>query len=197
MKNTLRAAVALALLASSAPAPAQEAQPRLGLGLSMNTTLIGSLFSGGVTAPATQLYVPVYVTRNIRLEPSIGWVYGTDDEQDVTDSTFALGIGALYVAPLRAQTQLYAGLRLASIWMEDQDRVFTSTETTTQQNTVVAAVLGAEYLPVPWFSVGVEGQIEYVAVGDIETESGGTTSSEDGGSLTSTQGLFFLRAYFF
>ncbi len=136
---------------------------------------------------------------NFRIEPQIGWLKVNSDADDTSDSSFALGIGALYVKPVTQGTNLYGGVRLASTWMKDEERLSPTVERkTTQRNTTLAAVLGGEYLPSPWFSVGVEAQIEYTALGDPKVEqTGAPTFTGQGGSANATQGLLFMRVYFF
>ena len=73
VKTMLRAAAAVVALATSASTFAQQAvatQPRVGLGVSMNTSLIGSLLTFGSSpfAPPTSLYVPFYVAPNFRIQ---------------------------------------------------------------------------------------------------------------------------------
>ena len=84
VKTMLRAAAASPRSRLSAPTFAQQpvaTQPRVGLGVSMNTSLIGPLLTVGSSpfAPPTSLYVPFYVAPNFRIEPQIGWLKVNDD----------------------------------------------------------------------------------------------------------------------
>jgi len=200
MKTTLRVAAAAAALAFAAPSFAQQsAHPRVGLGVSMNSSLIAPLLTLGnaIFAPPTQLYVPFYVAPNVRIEPQFGWLSVHDDTDDVTSRSFSLGVGAVLLKPVAQSTNLYVGGRLVSTWLRDENRVNpTTVAKTTQRNTTLAAVFGGEYLPSPWFSVGLEAQLEFTALGDPETETAGITVTGQGGSSKATQGLFFLRVYF-
>lgn len=202
MLTTLRAAVAFAALALAAPALAQQqpSHPRVGLGISMDTDTVGRLItnSGSVYAPPAVLYVPFYVTPNVRIEPAIGWIRVHDDQNDVTSSSFQLGVGALFLKPVTTSTNLYVGGRLSSIWDRDETRVSAvTTRKTTQRNTELAVVLGGEYLPSPWFSVGAEAQLGFTWLGDVTQEvTGAPNTVTSGGSAQSTRALLFMRVYF-
>jgi hypothetical protein len=204
MTTMLRAAATAAALALLAPAAAraqqQPSHPRLGLGVSMNSNLItgAATFGPSVFAPPTNLYVPFYIAPNVRVEPQFGWLSVSDDVEDTDDSSFALGLGVLVLKPVVQTTNLYGGVRLVSTWLKDETRVgATVLRKETQRNTTLAAVFGGEYLPAPWFSVGVEGQLEYTAIGDVKRQQTGVANQTfQGGSARATQGLFFLRVYF-
>ncbi len=201
MKTILRIGAMAIALALAAPASAQQPPPgRVGIGLGMPVTGIGQLLSiasaGGFDAP--QIYVPINVSPNLRIEPQIGFVRVANDADDTTDSSFTIGAGVFFVKPVAQQTDLYLGGRLAFNWTRDEDRTSaTNVNTAKQTNTSVAGVFGGEYLPSSWFSVGAEAQIAYVSQGDIKTtNSAGISVTEPGGSIWSTQGLLFIRVYF-
>jgi hypothetical protein len=202
MLTPLRAAVALAALALAAPTFAQQqaSHPRVGLGISMNTSLVTPLVTLGssVFAPPTLLYVPFYLAPNVRIEPTIGWIKVNDDQNDVTSSAFQLGIGAVILKPVTASTNLYGGARLSSVWDRDETRVSPiAVRKDTQRNTDLALVIGGEYLPTPWFSVGAEGQLDFVWMGDVtHDQTGVPRTTTSGGSASSTQALLFIRVYF-
>jgi hypothetical protein len=200
MKITLRAAAAVVALALAAPAVAQQApaHPRLGVGVSLNPSLIADLASTtGTLAPAPKLYVPFYVTPSIRIEPEIGWISVTNDANSTNDHAFDLGIGALVLKPMSQSTNLYGGLRLASIWLQNETRSGGGVLTrTTQRNTLLSFVGGAEYLPAAWFSIGVEAQLAFNFLGDHDVNVGGITTTTSGGTAKAIQGLFFMRVYF-
>ena len=201
MKPTLRAAAAVAALALAVPALAAEPQsthPRVGLGLSFNPSLLAELSTTtGVFAPSPKLYVPIYLTPEIRLEPEIGWLSVTNDTDSTNNHAFDLGIGALYVKPVSQAASIYGGIRLASVWLQNETRISpTVVQRTNQRNTILTFAFGTEYQPAIWFSVGVEAQLGFVFLGDEEINTAGTVTTGSGGSATTLQGLFFLRAYF-
>jgi hypothetical protein len=104
------------------------------------------------------------------------------------------------VAP---QVQVVTGGRLTAIWSKDQTPDTGAAQPTVlegkQRNFVVALVLGGEYLPSPWFSIGFEGQLAFAKLGDIDVTGGSSpgTTTVKGGSATSTNALVFLRVYLF
>ena len=203
MLTTIRAALAFAALALAAPAFAQQqtsSHPRLGLGISMDTNLLSQIgtVTGSVFAPPAAIYVPFYVAPNLRIEPQIGWIRVHDDQNDVTSSSFELGVGALFLKPVTASTNLYGGGRLSLIWDRDETRTGPLTVTKdTQRNTDLALVVGGEYLPSPWFSVGAEAQLNFLWLGDVDhAVTGGPTTTTSGGMASSTRALLFVRVYF-
>jgi hypothetical protein len=201
MKTTLRALPALAVLALAHPAAAQQAapsHPRLGLGVSLNTTTLGLTSPANTTAfVRPKFYVPFYVAPNIRLEPEIGWLSATDDNTSTTNSAFDLGIGALFTKPVSPVVDLYAGARLAAIWTQtEQDVGGGVIQRVKQRNISFAPVLGGEYTPSPWFSVGVEAQLEFIFLGDEDVNTGGVSTTGRGGNAKGLEGLVFLRVYF-
>lgn len=201
MKTLLRAAAAVAALALAVPGLAAEPQPthpRVGLGLSLNPSLIADLATTtGTFAPAPKLYVPIYLTPQIRLEPEIGWLSVTNNDQSTNNRTFDLGLGVLYVKPMSQSANIYGGIRLSSVWVKEETSLSpTVVQRTTQRNTFLVFAFGTEYLPAPWFSVGVEGQLGFIFFGDQEVSAAGTTATVSGGNGNTLQGLFFLRTYF-
>jgi len=208
MNRILRIAAAAAALALAAPAVAQQStqttQGKVGIGVGMPTTEVGSFFNtlNSITGvpEGPQIYVPINVTPNLRIEPQFGYLSNNDDELDETDSSFTLGAGVLYLMPIAQQTNLYVGGRLALTWAKDESHpgfAGGALVKTTQRSTMFAPVLGGEYVPNPRFSVGAEGQLQFVSLGDPKQEvAGGGTATAQGGSIKSTQALLFVRVYF-
>jgi hypothetical protein len=195
------ASLALASVAAAGERP--PGAPRLGIGISLEPSLLSLLQLGNaVYAPPIQLYVPIVLTPALRLEPAIGVISVTDKGNviDLTSEAFSIGIGALYLRPVAAQVQLLAGGRVTVIWARDQASAGTpqpAVVESKQRNLLVALVLGGEYQPSPWFSIGLEGQLAFARLGDIEAKNTATsaTATEKGGSSASTNALVFLRAY--
>jgi hypothetical protein len=205
MHTTLRAVAAMAALALAAPALAQSTQaqpmgPRVGLGVSFNSTLLGIQPADANTTAFVRpkLYVPIVLAPNVRIEPEIGWLKSKNDTDSTLDSAFDLGIGALLLKPVNPVVDLYFGGRLALVWVRSETVVGGGVvQKVTQRNFSIAPVLGAEYKPSPWFSIGVEAQLNLIFLGDEDvSRSDGTGGTGSGGSATSLEGLAFLRAYF-
>ena len=210
-KISLRAAVALAALALTAPALAQQAakqEPRFGVGVG----LTGSAVSGSAAMPGTGtpdfgtlFFVPLNLAPSFRLEPFLGWARadldttppGTGGQQfspflQGKSSDITLGIGGFYVAPLAPQVQMYLGGRLASQWQSVHSNAGFKAE---RRNTILAAALGGEYLPVPRVAFGGELQLGLIWYGDTDYTAPGASISGGGGSGSATQGTLFVRFY--
>ena len=211
-KNSLRAAVALAAVALTTPALAQQAvkqEPRFGVGVGITGSAVsGSAAQNGTGSPdfGTLFFVPMNLAPSFRLEPFIGWARadldttppGTGGQQfspflQGKSSDITLGVGGFYVAPLAPQVQLYLGGRLASEWQSFHTNGGFKAE---RRNTLLAATLGGEYLPVPRVAFGGELQLGLIWYGDTDfTLPAGTTPSGGGGSGSATQGTLFVRFY--
>jgi len=212
-KISLRAAVALAALALTTPALAQQAakqEPRFGVGVG----LTGSAVSGSAAMPGTGtpdfgtlFFVPLNLAPSFRLEPFLGWARadldatppGTGGQafapglNGAKSSDLTFGVGGFYVAPLAPQVQVYLGGRLASQWQSFHNDAGFKAE---RRNTILAAALGGEYLPVPRVAFGGELQLGLIWYGDTDfTLPAGTTPSGGGGSGSATQGTLFVRFY--
>jgi len=175
MKNAVRLALALAALALAVPAAAQhEARPAVGLGVSItpNDAFLG-------VNQTIELYVPIRIAPQIRIEPSLG-IFSSNGATDRRD--FTLGIGGFWVAPVAGPVDLYAGGRLKLNFAHQSTAAASDSST----DVSIAAALGGEYYLVTHFSVGLEGQLGYY--------SHGTVNGDDDGLFTT--GLAFLRLYF-
>jgi hypothetical protein len=174
MKTTLRLAAALAALTLVLPAAAQEQRPTLGIGASINPE---AAFS-----PTVEIYVPIRLGQQFRLEPSVGIFTRDRDAPGVDTSDVTVGIGAFYMMPIAAAADVYVGGRLKLNFASRDDGVNDDSDT----DLTVAAALGGEYYLVPQLSLGVEAQLGLYQLGDV--------SGDDSGFFTT--GLGFLRFYF-
>lgn len=200
MKSVLRIGALVAALTFAAPAAAQPSQPsqgRVGIGLGMPVNQLSQLLGIGGSGASLepQIYVPINISPNLRIEPQLGYFKLSDDDAQTETSSFTIGAGVFFVKPVVQQTQLYLGGRLALNWFRDEDQ--NTPAKFEQTNLTIAGVFGGEYLPSPWFSVGAEAQLAYTALGDPDvTDTAGVTTTGQGGSIFSTAGLLFLRVYF-
>ncbi|HET8733077.1 MAG TPA: outer membrane beta-barrel protein [Anaeromyxobacteraceae bacterium] len=180
MKKTI---LALAALALATPAFAQQTGGTVGIGVS-----IVPLDTGSFSFPTVEVYVPIRVAPQLRLEPSFGLQTADrptgSGQPDTRD--FTLGLGVFYVHQLAAPLDLYAGgrVKLNFAKVESNEAPFASN---TGTDVVLAAALGGEYFFVPKFSLGLEGQLGYVS------RSSASIDEADGFFTT---GLAFLRLYF-
>jgi hypothetical protein len=174
MKKTLRYALAVAVLAVATTASAQQ-RPTLGIGIS-----IVPLEVGGFT-PTVEVYVPIQVAPQFRIEPSLG-IFTEDNDGGTEFSDITLGVGAFFVKQIAAPADMYAGARLKLNFASRDDGVNDDSDT----DLALAAALGGEYYLVPQFSIGLEAQLGLYQRGDV--------SGDDSGFFTT--GLAFLRLYF-
>jgi hypothetical protein len=201
MTTTLRAIAAVAALALAAPALAQQSpnQPRLGLGVSFNSTVLGvqPLVTDTAAFVRPKFYVPIFLAPNVRIEPEIGWLKTKNDNDSTTNSAFDLGVGAMILKAVNPAVDLYGGARLSLVWVKTEQIVgggaFQRVE---QRNFAFAPVFGGEYKPSPWFSVGVEAQLNLIFLGDEDVWTNGVKTTGSGGDAQTLEGLAFLRVYF-
>ncbi len=177
MKNVVRLALALCALALAVPAAAQQARPKLGFGIS-----VVPFASPSAILPSAELYLPIRVAPQLKIEPSLGIftrdVSGGNKTRDVT-----LGVGVFYVKPLAAPVDMYVGGRLKLNFAHEENAAGVGTSDT---DVFVAAALGGEYYVVPAFSVGFEGNLGLYQQGTVNGDASGFY----------TTGLAFMRLYF-
>src|SRR5512145_273446 len=105
-----RFALAFAALALAAPTLAQDtAGGTVGIGVS-----IVPLETGSYNAPTVEVYVPIKIAPQLRLEPSIGVQTADRDNgngNDVDTSDVTLGLGVFFVQRVAAPVDFYAGGR--------------------------------------------------------------------------------------
>ncbi len=198
-----RIVAAAATLAAAVPAAAQQAQEtqgRVGLGVGLPTSEIAPLLAtgigvgGGIVAP--QLYVPINVTPNIRIEPQVGLLTVHDDASGDELSYKSIGTGVFWLMPLGGNADMYVGPRLVLSFFREKNVGGGGVVTeTTGTDVFVAAALGGEIAVHPRFSVGAEGQLGYTSIGDRDVTAAGVTVTVAGGSGWITQGIIFARFY--
>lgn len=179
MKTVTRLAVVLAALAlgtsahAQAPATASSGRTQLGLGIAIAPL---------TPAPTIEVYVPIQIAPNFRLEPSLG-ISTNDAPTGGTDtSDFTLGIGAFFQNRVAPTVDAYVGGRLKLNRTSFDDGVNDDSGT----DVIIAGAIGSEYYFVPKFSIGLEGELGLYQNSEI--------SGDDSGFFTT--GLAFLRMYF-
>ncbi len=178
MKNAVRIALALSALALAVPASAQQqqARPQIGIGVSVTTSQF-----------APEIYVPIRVAPELRIEPSIG-LLTSDISGGTNRSDFVLGVGVFWVKPVAAAADMYLGGRLKLDFAKTDNGVTSESDT----NVTIAAALGGEYYLVPHFSLGVEGQLGHYDIGTAGHYNIAAAST----SGWFTDALLFGRIYF-
>jgi hypothetical protein len=167
---------ALALLATAAPALAQNAaadRRPFGFGIGANAS-----FDETTGAYPYEIYVPLRLGPLLKLEPSVGILTGSGDA-DFSD--VLLGIGVFTVRRVSAPVDLYFGGRLKLNFISEEIAGDDESDT----DFYITAAAGGEYFVVPAFSLGLEANLGYYALGDLSGDQSGLYST----------GIFFLRMY--
>lgn len=204
--------VVTAVLAS--PLDAQSKTSRVGVGVSLDVTPTGewSLFEEFRFPGRTgNIHVPIQVSRNLRLEPMLGYAHehqrstSGGSSLDVSATLWRLGIGVLYQLPAKGDFRAYAGARLGlrhrSQKLRQEDPSFpTATSKAWQNDKFLAAVFGGEFFLSPHFSLGGEAQLSYTDLGDIKLSQTPPnpfppTNIGESGSELETAGLVTVRWY--
>jgi hypothetical protein len=194
MTQKLRLTILVAFAALvAAPAAAQErAQgPRVGIGASLSSLELGSVVSGGL-APM-QIYVPIFLSPNLRVEPQLGLIAANGDGADFHQ--LDLGAGVLFGFVNAPQFNGYVGPRLVLSFVGDEQNFGGGLRRDTSGiNLGLLGVVGGEWFPSPRFSLGVEGQLGLTFVGDRNVDD---APDIEGGSVLRTGALLFFRTYLF
>jgi hypothetical protein len=165
-------AFVIAALALALPAAAQENRTRFGLGVSITPE--------AAFAPTVELYLPIDLRGNLRIEPSLGIF--TTDAGDASASDITLGVGVFLMRRVAQPVNLYYGGRFKLNFASADDGVNDDSGT----DISIAGALGGEYYLVPNFSLGLEGQLGFRSTSDVNGDVSGFF----------TTGLGFLRVYF-
>lgn len=184
MKKLLFAAVAIV---AATAVHAQEARRPFGLGVSINPFEATGLTLAAARAPTVEVYAPINIAPNFRLEPSLG-ILTNDEPTPGTDTRdITIGIGAFFVQRIAAPFDLYMGGRL-KLNFAKIERTTVAGATTSDDGTdvLVAAAIGGEHYFSAHFSLGAEAQLGYRS----------NSSASGDNSNWYTTGLGFLRFYF-
>jgi len=163
----------------AAPAPAAVAGDRPQFGLGIAIVPFGSTLGG---SSPVELYVPIQLNRDFRLEPSLGFRVdngpsGGTDHRDIT-----IGVGAFLVRRVSPAVDVQMGgrlkLNLAKISVPGNSKSGT--------DLFIGGAVGGELYLAPHFSLGLEGDVGFFSNSEV--------SGDDSGLLTT--GLAFLRVYF-
>jgi hypothetical protein len=176
-------AVTLAALALAAPAAAQE-RPAFGIGIGIEPFADTPFFEGGAvgrTVPTVQIYFPLQVAPNLRIEPSFGVFTRNRPGPQADTSDLTLGVGVFLTSRISPPLDLHVGGRLKLNFVSIDTTVGDDSGT----DLSIAAALGGEYYLAPRFSLGLEAQLGRYQNSDV--------SGDDSGFFTT--GLAFLRVY--
>jgi hypothetical protein len=189
MNIVVRMAALAAALAFAAPAVAQQKDANVGIGIGLTD---GPFFTG------TEIFVPINVSPNFRIEPLIGIDRIDIDGGGGEASNFLIGAGLFWVNPIASQANIYMGGRLALNFASSTDAGVNPDEDE-RTDFFLGPALGGEWLPHPRIAIGAEAMLGFLAIGDTETTDGltGAKTETPGGSEIATQGTVFVRVYLF
>jgi hypothetical protein len=166
-------ACVIAALAFALPAAAQEKkQTRFGIGVSITPE--------ASIAPTIEVYMPIDVSPTFRIEPSLGVL--TSDAGDTSETDITLGAGVFLMKRMAQSVNLYYGGRLKLNYASED----TGVNDDSGFDLSLAGALGGEYYLVPSFSMGLEGQLGFYSMSEVNGDTSGFF----------TTGLAFLRLYF-
>jgi len=178
--HTVAAPLGLFLaLATAAPAEAQ-----IGIGVGIRSSFISEV--QGLLTPT--VYVPIVLTDRLMVEPEVGLIRASEDDDgsDETVTLLMIGAGLLFEIGDLGEDRIYAGPRLglvrASFSEDFEGGEFSDSNT----NLFLAGVLGGEFFLQPNFSLGGEAGLRY-----LDTGADGSD-----GSLLTTTAEFRVRWYF-
>jgi hypothetical protein len=165
--------------------------PRAGIAVGVSGEDVAAVFTPSQRT-AAQLYFPVYVTPSLRLEPQLGILTITDEALGTEETAYTVGAGLLFVRRVAPQVLGYLGPRVALSFVDQDFDVGGRTVNATGTNVRVAGVVGGEYEFAPRFTLGAEGQLGYLSVGEQRRSDVGDIP---GGSSWQTAAVLFVRVY--
>lgn len=188
----------------------QENKVKIGLGVSINPFALfytSSTSDFFVPVDITNIYIPVMVKPNFRIEPEAGifshsyeYTSGTNISKH-TLTVFRIGIGLFYMHSIDTSFSTYLGPR-TGILSTSEKSGYTSSYSGDEENTFseidffIGLCLGGEYLFSRHFSAGGEVQLNYIKYGNPERTPASITSTNYTQSIFTNNCLLFIRWYF-
>jgi hypothetical protein len=185
MRPRVHAVVApIALLLAVTTATSAEAQERIGVGIGVRSSLVSDLQN--LLTPT--VYVPIVISDGLMIEPELGLVRSSEeeDETDETVTFLTVGAGLLFGIGDLGDGWIYAGPRLGFVRSSFSEELNGGEFSDSNTNMYIAGVLGGEFFLQPSFSLGGEAGLRY-----LDTGSDGAD-----GSLFTTTAEFRVRWYF-
>jgi outer membrane protein with beta-barrel domain len=201
IRKLVAAAAAVAALATAPAASAAEKDGvRVGLGIGIAPFTPHTL-EGVLVAPPVGIYVPIDLSAQFRLEPSLGfWTYSQDSDSVPVNAIYSsnawdLGVGAFYLLPQAGGFGAYVGGRLGLVFQGAKRNLGGGASAgISETDFYVKAAFGAEYHFAPKFSLGAEFQLVMRSYGDQKEDFQPTVNRS--AISFSTDGLLFARYYF-
>jgi hypothetical protein len=171
----------LAVLTMALPAAAQEHRTKIGIGIA-----IEPLETANLVPKTIELYLPIQIAPQLRLEPSLGIATSNGPDGGTDTRDFTLGVGLFFVQSVATPVDMYVGGRLKLNFARVESGPPGARVSNSGGDVALAGALGGEYYFVPKFSMGLEGQLGFY--------SNSSASGDNSGVFTT--GLAFLRLYF-
>lgn len=182
MLRAMMVVMAVCIL-GTAPASAQESDIRVGFGVSVaqNLSLVPAPdgASGYTPISFATVSVPVFLTKNFRIEPEVGYLSGSRERtySDKTTSTSSFsqirfGAAVHYFLDKVGGSEnvtMYIGPEVAFSPISSKSKSATAgatEDTYSQSNTVLGIVLGGEYFFAKRFSAGAAVHLNYLIIGE-------------------------------
>ncbi len=194
--------ILLVVLVSSLEAQTSEEKTSstFGIGISLEQSY-SFIYDQGVNylpIGLGNIYFPINISKNFRIEPDIGifsYDYDSDDNQKNTNQ-FRFGVGFHYVKDYGSIKILF-GARVGSIFdfvtYENKYRKNTEKYKTTVLILFGGPSIGGEYYFANRFSLGAEAQLNYISLGEYEDDGDKVDATR---TIISTRALILLRFYF-
>lgn len=138
---------------------------------------------GTTISPISNIYLPIQLGNNLRVEPMIGismsdrsTIQDTLIKSDVVynNNSYKFGIGVFYTFHPIKMTSVYTGLRFTNVYTtytnyyrntrridSNTISIESSNSVSKQKSYILGAVIGAEIYATKQFSVGIEAQFNY------------------------------------
>ena len=185
--------LALGLAFASLAVRAQESDVRVGLGVSFAQNLfIGSTTNLYYPVNFTTFSIPLFLTKNFRIEPDFG-LLTYSDERTLSDksvdgrSSTQMRIGMALQYMIRnlggsENVAAYVGPHVDILPTSTKDTFTGSVDrTSSRTDLVIGLECGGEYSFAKCFSIGGEVQLNYIGIGETTTSppSSSTTSESE------------------
>ncbi len=163
------------------------------LGVSPNSLdLSGN--GNSIALPGASFYVPIQLSPQLRIEPSIGFNHQSLNGGSV--NAWSLGVGGLFYFAPPTPTGFYVGGRLGLAHFSTSAGSGFAEVGTSATDFSIAPVLGAEYAFASKFTIGAEAQLPLTFVGNPSVTSGGTsTTTNYNRTAFSTNAVLFFRYF--
>lgn len=193
---------------------AQALNPKIGIGISLNPI---ALFSSGSTSMTflpvglTNLYLPVDMSKSLRLEPEVG-IYSTSAENSYSGTAYSpaystkssgsitrFGFGIFYLMPADTSFHTYVGPRIGLLLTSSELSTTLphgTTITSDETDVFVGLAIGGEYMFSSHFSLGGEAQLNYIGLGEPSVSPASATNPTENRHMITNNGLVFIRWYF-